>query len=64
MMEILLILLALYVFRDYIAFLVLALPLRAFNSRMRIAPATEQPAGQSEMGGVKTTGCKPNTLNS
>ena len=51
-MEILLILLALYVFRDYIAFIVLALPLRAFNSRMRIAPAVELPAGQCKMGGV------------
>lgn len=35
-MSIILTLLALYVFRDYIAFIFLALPLRLFNSRMRI----------------------------
>ena len=35
-MSIILIFLALYVFRDYIAFIFLALPLRLFNSRMRI----------------------------
>lgn len=35
-MTIILILLALYVFRDYIAFIFFALPLRLFNSRMRI----------------------------
>ena len=51
-MEILLTLLALYVFRDYMAFVVLALPLRAFNSRMRIAPVAERPAGQCVEGGV------------
>ncbi len=35
-MKILLIILSLYVFRDYIAFVILALPLRCFNSRMRL----------------------------
>lgn len=35
-MSIILIFLALYVFRDYIAFIFLAFPLRLFNSRMRI----------------------------
>lgn len=35
-MSIILTLLAFYVFRDYIAFIFLALPLRLFNSRMRI----------------------------
>lgn len=35
-MTIIFILLVLYVFRDYIAFIFLAFPLRAFNSRMRI----------------------------
>lgn len=35
-MSIIFILLVLYVFRDYIAFIFLALPLRLFNSRMRI----------------------------
>lgn len=49
-MSIILIFLALYVFRDYIAFIFLALPLRLFNSRMRIQETKD--IQKESLGGV------------
>lgn len=50
-MSIILLFLAFYVFRDYIAFIFLALPLRLFNSRMRIQETKN--IQKESMGGAK-----------